>query len=119
MSFREPGKGRRSLSLKKAITLDDKELPPDSIILEKTTAGKINYITDREKYLKIKEKVKHEVISELPLDSEEIKIREENIKKAWIASRIEFTFDIGYTKAKVVIGKKKLRLRLNLLQKSK
>ena len=115
MSFREPGKGRRSLSLKKAITLDDKELPPDSIILEKTTVGKINYITDREKYLKIKERVKHEVISELPLDSEEIKIREENIKKAWIASRIEFTFDIGYTKAKAVIGKKKIKIKIKPL----
>ena len=105
-SFKVYGKGRRSLSLKKAITLDGKEFSPDSIILEKSTVGKIKYVTNREEFLKIKEEVKQKVIAELPSVAEDIRIKEEKVKKCWIASSIEFTFDIGYTKARVTIGDK-------------
>jgi hypothetical protein len=105
-SFKVYGKGRRSLSLKKAITLDGKEFSPDSIILEKSTVGKIKYVTNREEFLKIKEEVKQKVIAELPSDAEDIRIKEEKVKKCWIALSIEFTFDIGYTKARVTIGDK-------------
>ncbi|MQL56618.1 hypothetical protein GFB69_13210 [Acidianus ambivalens] len=105
-SFKVPGKGRRSLSLKKAMSIDGKEISPDNIILEKSTVGRIKYITNKEKFLKIKEEVKQRVISELPSNSEDIRIKEESVKKCWIASSIEFTFDIGYTKARVTIGDK-------------
>jgi ribosome-binding factor A len=52
------------------------------------------------------EEVKQKVIAELPSGAEDIRIKEEKVKKCWIASSIEFTFDIGYTKARVTIGDK-------------
>jgi len=61
---------------------------------------------NREEFLKIKEEVKQKVIAELPSGAEDIRIKEEKVKKCWIASSIEFTFDIGYTKARVTIGDK-------------
>jgi hypothetical protein len=113
-SFKVPGKGRRSLKFKKAFTLDGEEIDPD-VVLERTVPAKVEYVTDRDSYLKVKEKVKESVMDEVPREAENVTISVEDEKLAWILDHYEFTFKVGYTEATVTVGEKKVDVKIRPL----
>ncbi|MGC9105589.1 MAG: restriction endonuclease [Thermoprotei archaeon] len=113
-SFKVPGKGRRSLKFKKAFTLDGEEIDPD-VVLERTVPAKVKYVSDRDSYLKVKEKVKESVMDEVPREAEDVTISVEDEKLAWILDHYEFTFKVGYTEALVTVGEKKVDVKIGPL----